>query len=268
MRVLLLSLMATTGLLCSLAANMIFAARDLADQARGARAAKNHEVCYQIAGSWWGNRLAEKTRAQITAADAVCDVWSGRPAFCNSVAARATTSGYTTEQLTMPCTTVGAHDKRCIANPCNSYNTGSCTLQATAGQCVWFDGEALAKYNSHLSSIGQQPLKSHGCFRNPCSAPLTGMGRQIAACPGYSVPGLIQCIWCVGGGDAVLEGLGVGCQMTTPTTDAACAPVNSQGVPKQSVMMSTANNRCQCDSRYPFCAAQVAQERGAWKHRY
>lgn len=268
MRALLVPLGAVAAALAALFGDMVAAVGELSEGARAAREAraKNHDVCYQIAGSWWGTREAQKTRAQITAADAVCDVWTNQPEQCNSVTARVGMTGYTIQELTMPCTTVGAHDKRCVSNPCNSYNTGSCTLQSTAGQCVWFEGEALTKYNAFLAANGETPLATHGCYRNRCNLP--GLGKQTAACPGRSVPGLFECTWCTGAGDAVLDGLGVGCQMTVPTTTAICAPVNSPNVPKAAVMMNTANNRCQCDARFPFCAQQVAEQRGTWKHRY
>jgi hypothetical protein len=234
--------------------------------AETAQQKQQQQVCYDIVADWWGTRESQKTRADVAASDLACKTWSGQPAYCNSVAARVSLSGYTPAQLTTACTTVGAHDLRCLANPCNSFNAGSCTLQGTAGQCVWFEGAALRDYNAFLVANGEVPLATHGCFRNRCNLP--GLGKQKAACPARSVPGVFTCTWCTGSGDAVLDGLGVGCQMTVLRTTAKCAPVNSNGVPKQSVMMNINNNRCQCDVRFPFCKTLVDQERSAWKRRY
>jgi len=227
---------------------------------------QQHPVCYTIVDTWWGTRESQKTRADITVTDTTCQTWSGQPTNCNNVAARAVLSGYTPEQLSTPCTTVGAHDTRCVSNPCNSFNAGQCTLQETAGQCVWFEGDALKDYNAFLVANNETPLATHGCFRNRCNLP--GLGKQKSMCASRSVPGLFTCTWCTGAGDPKLDGLGMGCQMTVPRTTAICAPVNSRGVPKQSIMMRISNNRCQCDNRFPFCAALVDQERSSWKPRY
>lgn len=232
----------------------------------GEAAQQQQQVCYTIVSDWWNTRESQKTRVDVEASDLTCQTWSGQPSYCNNVAARVALSGYTPAQLATPCTTVGAHDLRCLANPCNSFNAGACTLQETAGQCVWFKGAALVEYNAFLVANGEVPLASHGCFRNRCNLP--GLGKQKAACAARSVPGVFTCTWCTGAGDAVLDGLGVGCQMTVSRTTAACAPVNSAGVPKQAVMMNVNNNRCQCDLRFPFCSMLVEQQRSTWKHRY
>jgi hypothetical protein len=198
--------------------------------------------------------------------DTDCQAWDQQPNYCNSKAARVGLTGYTSAQMNALCSTVGAHDKRCLANPCNSLNTGDCTVQGSQGQCVWWWGKNYTEYNKFLVSQGRDPLPSHGCYRNPCNMP--GYGKQQAACPLRSAKGLFTCTWCRGAGDPTLEGLGVGCQMTVPTTGASCAPVNNKAVSKPSVVMSVSNKRCQCSTDYAVCQALVDDSRSSWIDRF
>jgi hypothetical protein len=230
-------------------------------------APRNAKVCYDIAGSWWDLRESEKTRSAVTAMDADCDMWSQRPDQCNNKAARAGLSGYTPAQISARCTTVGAHNKRCISVPCSSLNTGDCTLQSTGGQCYWFDGEQLKRYNAALVARGETPLAGHGCYRNPCNLP--GLGTQRAMCAARSVPGLFSCTWCTGAGDPVLDGRGIGCQILEFSQSAAsCSPVNSPAVPKPNIWQAVGNPRCQCDAQYALCDIVVQNNRGKFKPRY
>jgi hypothetical protein len=227
----------------------------------------NHPVCYKVASTWWGTRLAQKTRALVTNMDTECQRWDQMPEQCNVKSSRSAYSGSsTTAEMNALCSTVGAHDHRCLANPCNSLNTGDCTVQGSQGQCVWWWGKNYTEYNKFLVSQGRTPLPSHGCYRNPCNMP--GYGRQQQACPLRSAPGLFTCTWCKGAGDPTLDGLGVGCQMTVPTTGASCAPVNNKAVAKPSVVMSVSNKRCQCSTDYAVCQALVDDSRSSWVNRY
>ena len=87
-------------------------------------------------------------------------------------------------------------------------------------------------------------------------------------CAKRSVPGLFDCTWCKGTGDKLLVGKGMGCQMTTPTTTASCAPVNSKNVKKSTIQMSVVNNRCQCTTDTSLCMQLVDASRGGFTSRY
>jgi hypothetical protein len=91
---------------------------------------KNHAVCYEVVNSWFVSREQDKTRAQITSLDATCSVFDSQPLTCNVKSSR-TDPSLTADQKNALCTTVGAHDKRCLSNPCNNLNTGDCTLQVS-----------------------------------------------------------------------------------------------------------------------------------------
>jgi hypothetical protein len=91
---------------------------------------KNDPVCYEIVKTWFVAREGDKTRATITAMDSTCSVFDGEPLNCNVKSSR-TDPSLTATQKSALCTTVGAHDKRCLSNPCNNLNTGDCTLQVS-----------------------------------------------------------------------------------------------------------------------------------------
>jgi hypothetical protein len=91
---------------------------------------KNHPVCYQILKTWFVDREQDKTRATITTMDSTCSVFDGKPLSCNVKTSR-TDPSLTTAQKDALCTTVGAHDDRCLSNPCNNLNQGDCTLQVS-----------------------------------------------------------------------------------------------------------------------------------------
>ncbi len=91
----------------------------------------NHGVCYTLAATWWGTREAEKTRTLVNTMDNDCQAWDQQPDLCNKKTARVGLTGYTQAQMDASCSTVGAHDHRCLANPCNSLNTGDCSLQVS-----------------------------------------------------------------------------------------------------------------------------------------
>lgn len=243
----------------------------------GTAVVKNHPVCYVIADTWWKDRLEDKTRTTITAMDAECAVFTGDATACNDKSLRPSTNSqgvpYTTAQMNAACTMVGAHDKRCIGNPCNSFNIGTCTVQSTNGQCVWFqkDTKEFAAYQSWRDKNGMVPVATHGCYRNPCNQP--GLDQTVTnnACAARSMPGKNgwECTWCAGANDPKLFGLGIGCQLTTPTTTALCAPVSNSGVAKASVMVSINKNDCQCSTDYTWCQKTMDDARGVgFKPRY
>jgi hypothetical protein len=91
---------------------------------------KNHPVCYKILDTWFVDREQDKTRATITTMDTTCSTFDGQPLECNVKSSRSDPS-LTTAQRNALCTTVGAHDKRCLSNPCNSLNNMDCTLQVS-----------------------------------------------------------------------------------------------------------------------------------------
>jgi hypothetical protein len=240
----------------------------------------NHAVCYEIAASWWAPREEDKTRAAITAMDTDCDVFTNNAEACNNKSLRPAVDGqgnpYTDAQKNAACTMVGAHSKRCIGNPCNSYNLGTCTIQDTAGQCVWFakDSKEFAVYQKWRTNNGLDPVAGFGCYRNPCNQPGLDQTIKTNECAARSMPEKNgwQCTWCAGvvngKADSVLFGKGMGCQLTTPTTKAACAPVSNSAVAKASVMQAVADNNCQCSTDYTWCQKDVDDARTPLVPRY
>lgn len=232
----------------------------------GVRGLASHPVCYKILNTWWNTREAQKTRSIINTMDQDCSVFTGTPDPCNKKTTRGGIAGLTPAQKVASCTMVGAHNSRCIGNPCNSLNTGDCSIQQTQGQCFWITKENLPKINAYYVSQGIAALPTHGCYRNPCNLP--GYGKQDQECPTKSIPGVLECTWCKGGGDPLLLGEGMGCQMTIDTTQSLCAPVNSNGVPKSSVMERVVNARCQCSTDYTICDMIVSNTRSQFRPAY
>lgn len=227
---------------------------------------ESHPVCYKILNTWWNTREAQKTRSVINTMDQDCSVFTGNPDACNKKTTRGNINGLTPAQLTASCTMVGAHNSRCIGNPCNSLNTGDCSIQQTQGQCYWVTVENLPKVNAYYKSQGMALLPVHGCYRNPCNLP--GYGKQDQECPGKSIPGLIQCTWCKGAGDPKLVGEGMGCQMTIDTTQSQCSYVNSKSISRSSVMERVVNARCQCSTDYTICDMIVTNTRSEFRPAY
>ena len=225
----------------------------------------NHPVCYKIANTWWPTRLKDKTRATITTMDAECAVFTNDATACTNKSQRTATNSqgvpYTAAQMNAACTMVGAHDKRCIGNPCNSFNIGTCTVQETSGQCMWFekDSKEFATYQRWRSKNGMDPVAGFGCYRNPCNQPGLDQTVKSNECAARSMPGENgwECTWCAGANDPKLFGLGMGCQATTATTKAKCAPVSNSAVSKASVIFAVANTNCQCSTDYTWCAKTV-----------
>jgi hypothetical protein len=236
----------------------------------------NHPVCYEIAKTWWPSREEDKTRAVLTAMDTECSVFSNEATACNDKSQRPTSSSsgtpYTSAQMNAACTMVGAHDKRCIGNPCNSFNIGTCDLQSTGGQCRWYAKDSLefAAYQKWRVNNGMDQVAGFGCYRNPCNQPGLDQTIKINECAARSHPGKNgwECTWCGGAKDSKLFGLGMGCQATTATTKAVCAPVSSSAVSRVSVEMAIANNNCQCSTDYTWCKKAVDDARTTFIPRY
>ena len=226
----------------------------------------SHPVCYQIKDLWWSGRLAQKTRADIVGLDAICSKWDNKPDLCNIRSLRAGDQSLTPAERNAPCTMVGAHNRRCMSNPCNHFNTGDCNVQSTQGQCIWITKEMVPIFNKFYAQRGADLLPGYGCYRNPCNMP--GYGRAIDECPGRSLPGYYECTWCKGSGDPELVGLGMGCQHVEPLTKSTCAYVNSPGVRKASIIQRIVNQRCQCSVDMYMCESQFREARGVFKFRY
>jgi len=240
----------------------------------------NHPVCYEVLKTWWPVRIEDKTRAAINTMDTDCDVFTNNEQACNNKSQRPAVDGqgnpYTDAQKNAACTMVGAHNKRCIGNPCNSFNIGTCTIQDTAGQCVWFakDSPEFAAYQKWRTNNGLDQVAGFGCYRNPCNQPGLDQNIKTNQCAARSMPGKNgwECTWCAGvlnnKNDPLLFGQGMGCQLTTPTTKAVCAPVSNSAVSKPSVMQAISNSNCQCSTDYTWCAQAVDDARSTFKSRY
>ncbi|CAK9102334.1 Uncharacterized protein SCF082_LOCUS47835, partial [Durusdinium trenchii] len=224
---------------------------------------KNSPICYEIVDSWWSNREAEKTRSTVTQMDDDCKVFSGDAEACNNKKSRGAYQGTASQsQLDAVCTMVGAHNKRCLGNPCNHLNTGDCSIQATGGQCVWYTSDDVNTINKYFKDNGiDNSIPGHGCYRNPCNQP--GFGKLTdKECKSHA-NGLYECTWCKGAGDRKLKGKGVGCQIVdSSTTTGLCAPVNSNAVTKSTIYQAKQAHDCQCSNDYAICEEIITGNRG------
>jgi hypothetical protein len=219
----------------------------------------NDAACAVIKDLWWDLRQWDIIRNTTVNMDDDCARFKGSKRACESTSERDQYPSLTAGQKTAMCTMVGGHSDRCIANSCNQLNEGSCTVQDTGGLCIWWEPAELAKLNTYYSSIGSKMrYKGRGCYRNPCNA--AGTGKITSGqCEDMSVPDVIQCTYCSGGKDPSLAGLGIGCQSTMVKTEAGCAPINLQtsGLPKSSIYVSSKDPSCQCSNLFPFCSDRV-----------
>lgn len=255
------------------------ALRESVQNALEAETQKNPPFCLCNWNKWWSVRTADKTRTDITTLDATCAQFSDDPTLCNEKTSRS--SSMSKSDQNAACTMVGAHSKRCIANPCNHYNTGDCTLSNTGGVCVWWTTAMVNKINAYykennvLDYTGNvKQIKGHGCYRNPCNMPGYGNSPKKECNAGtgdFSVPGVYRCHWC--DGEGVLKGSGMGCQMemfngvefTSDVCDstAECAPVNTPSV-QNSVYYRNNNFNCQCSNDYTYCELAVSERGGEY----
>lgn len=217
-------------------------------------------TCDEINSSeWWAERKGMVSYDQsATALDQICEQWNNNADYCNYKSMRP--SGLPADVQNAACVMVGANIPKCIANPCNFYNTGDCTLQSTAGLCVWFTKEDIQKVNQVYAAQGIPLMPGHGCYRNPCNYP--GYGKASKNSCGLaknSVPGVFNCMWCAKMG-------GMGCQLkqwqdtSALQTGALCAPVGDKTVPQIYEQDGTkGENACQCSRYYSSCNNLLSQ---------
>ena len=209
---------------------------------------RNHPVCLQILDSWWSLReTMVNDNPEVTAFDEICQAFQGDQNACRyrTLEARQAyvdSGAITEDQVETPCTMLGANSDTCTGNPCNFYNIGECTLQATGGLCNWWTQEQANEFGVE-----------YGCHRNPCH--LGGQGQAADECNDLGVEGLYQCTWCYG--DGALSGLGMGCQREDEETTAACAPINDGSVPQNSIWQLRSNTNCQCSDEINLCKDAV-----------
>lgn len=237
-------------------------------QALEAETQGNDPICNQIRKSqWWADRKAEKNRPAITALDTQCAQFTNNPDKCNYKNARDQRS----EDADIACTMVGANNHRCIANPCNHYNTGRCGVQWTAGKCVWWTPSQIKSINRYYKANNvmdpfvpgkvKQIPGNGGCFRNPCDSPgyRNSPRQECNAGEGiFKVDGVYECTWCQ------INGQGMGCQMKTFNGNSAletpsdCRPVNQKsGNLQDSVYVLVDKPNCQCSIGYTYCDLDV-----------
>ncbi|GBG29359.1 Hypothetical Protein FCC1311_055812 [Hondaea fermentalgiana] len=226
----------------------------------------NHPVCSEIVDEetgWWESRVQLRANyftveSLVTDLDNYCTNYNDDPDACRDPSMRSSYTDLSEEELKASCIMMGSSDRRCVGNPCNQYNTGECTLQATAGRCVWLTKKQTNKANKYL---GEKIYLGHGCYNNVCHAKAVGRGKLTdEECEDFSIPGVMDCTWCQGGKKyPELKGQGVGCQMTTARTTAKCAPVNNKNIDKSSIWEQLSNPKCQCSSTYTLCNAAVSE---------
>jgi len=223
----------------------------------------NHPVCSEIAEGWWTQRDAYKELDEyFSELDDLCRAYDGDALACASREARDAYAGMPEDVLHASCNMLGAGSEKCISNPCNQLNDGECTLQQTAGRCVWLTSSQVKAANEYLESIGSPAVyDGHGCYNNVCHSNAAGRGRiSDATCASFSVPGIMDCTYCKGTRRySRFRNLGIGCQMTVSETTAECAPVNNENIEKSSIFIKNgAKRRCQCSATYGACAQKVA----------
>mmetsp|Transcript_67339 Transcript_67339/g.147552 ORF Transcript_67339/g.147552 Transcript_67339/m.147552 type:complete len:260 (-) Transcript_67339:47-826(-) len=209
----------------------------------------NDPVCNTIYGKqWWSDRQEQKKKGwDATTLDGLCSYFNGDAAQCNQHSARPASTP--SEYKDIRCQMIGAHNHTCVGVPCFDLNSGDCTLQNTAGECVWFTNQDVKDENAYFNKNNDpRHYAGHGCYRNPCNQP--GYGKLSAStCEGFSTLNY-KCTWCKGKG--VLRGEGMGCQIKNMVeTTAECAFINN--VPKdqqQYIVWEKANHKCQLNILY------------------
>lgn len=226
--------------------------------------AKNHPICHEILDSWWDRRETLNKLLNQNDFDGLCEKFDGDTLACNERHSDARVAAIQKQGLNpqeygsvLGCTMMGTtvNKRKCVANYCNHLNDGSCDLETTGGQCVWYTKSEVKKLNKEGKRIpGFVPFKSQGCYRNPCNLP----GKELCTSSGNK---FLQCTYCNGKGDKRLEGKGMGCQATKlnfPTRGSKCAPTNSNKVDKESVFAVVRSNgkkskKCMCSTSYRMC---------------
>mmetsp|Transcript_16169 Transcript_16169/g.31269 ORF Transcript_16169/g.31269 Transcript_16169/m.31269 type:complete len:297 (+) Transcript_16169:69-959(+) len=239
--------------------------RNLKVKLTAAQKRPNHPVCSEIAGEngWWESRQNltidyATIDEQTTVLDTYCFNYSDDPEACRSKSARGNYTDLSTDALNAACTMLGSSNRTCVGNPCNQYNTGECTLQETAGRCVWLTSEDVSLANKYF---GEKIYAGHGCYKNRCHAQAVGKGKITdELCESFSIPPIFNCTYCKSTKSYDIAGTRMGCQMTQLTTEAVCAPVSPNAVSSSSIWQTAEDPRCQCSDEYPLCAQAVAPE--------
>lgn len=223
---------------------------ELGNLSTSGRQLGNHPSCTIILNTWWPDREKHINRGKISEWDKTCLKFNGdKPACIHPGPDRQ--SYFNNNKINIyerdhtPCVMLGAHTDKCVSNPCNYYNIGTCTIQETGGLCMWYTKEEAVLYN-----------REYGCHRNPCH--IGGEGKTSQKdCKARGIPGLLECTYCKGKGP--FRGKGMGCQQIATTTVAQCAPVNEPKVDKSTIWISKKNNRCQCSDDTLFCLDSLAK---------
>jgi hypothetical protein len=229
----------------------------------------NQAVCDTILESWWPSRQVQRdTNAQVSAADEVCGLFDGDMEACigrrnaKRIDYSGVAAGSENELMETSCIGVGANSPRCISNPCFNLNTGECGLGDTYGLCRWWTRDEVRQTDDTRVQVG--------CQRNPCH--MGGYGRiSDSTCFDLSVRDrnggfLAECTRCTKQRDRKFKGLGVGCQMTVPTTSGKCAPVSGEAdLANTFVDVSKGqNNNCMCENVTAFCAEALGSRSGSF----
>ena len=161
----------------------------------------NEPVCQEILGAWWSNRASVEAAAN----PGKCKMFQGDRAACMKQTRQARLdyikSGDLTlaEAKTIKCQLISGD--KCVENFCNPLTPAACSLQATAGYCIYNTAQAAADFN-----LGE------GCRINPCNAP--GLSLDDTTCQDRGIPGYFECTYCSAVRDTSLKGKGMGCQGT------------------------------------------------------
>lgn len=223
---------------------------------------QNHNSCYDILDTWWGVREHHKIRTKTSSWDKTCVKFNGDKLACVNKGGPERQVYHNAnlindyERDKVPCVMLGAHSNLCVANPCNHYNTGHCTVQETGGLCNWYTKKQAKKYN-----IG------YGCHRNPCHIGGEGATKP-KDCKARGIPGFIECTYCKGRKDKKLKNKGMGCQRVDVFSSSQCAPVNSKIPPDETVWQYKSSNNCQCTDLTIFCVDELFSKAGKFEKKY
>ncbi len=161
--------------------------------------ANNEPVCQEILGAWWSDRAS----VEAAATPGKCKMFTGDRSACTKNTRNARkewiNQGKITlaDALSLKCMLISGD--KCVENFCNPLTPAACSLQATAGYCIYNTAEAAAEF-----SLGE------GCRLNPCNAP--GLSLDDNTCPARGIPGYFECTYCSALRDPSLKGKGMGCQ--------------------------------------------------------
>jgi hypothetical protein len=161
----------------------------------------NDPVCQEILGAWWSNRASVEAAAN----PGRCKMFQGDRAACTKQTRQARLTFIQSGKLTLPealalkCQLISGD--KCVENFCNPMTPAACSLQATAGYCIYNTAQAAADFN-----LGE------GCRINPCNAP--GLSLDDNTCQDRGIPGYFECTYCSAVRDSSLKGKGMGCQGT------------------------------------------------------